>query len=458
MGKFVIACPSCGRYTEASTGFFAKKQIPCSCGYTIQVKTDRMTTRECPHCGNMVAYDQAKGNDAVCPVCQNQIMTEQIRSKMVEFVCPSCSCHLSAAKDAASYTCPLWSRFLGLIEKGEKKTLIPCYKGIDVYDMPREFARLQAQDMGKIGAMQDLLRGVGKIIGVKTSVNVDNAHMEEVEREPSALAQRGNMALEDGDFSGADEYFERALDANPADAYAYLGKFLVRYQFSSLDDFENKVCRLEESKEFKRAEQFADIVLAKKLKSFRELNEIKIERMHLIDVLKKISQKKIEEEPLRLMREAEKLRQQEMIQRATYDEACARVKSRISYEDAPYIARLEEEFDAKIKDVQRKIEEEISINKGARDSFDDEISNLYNQKASLGLFKGKEKKAIQIKIDEIQNKMNQIESEPQVQNKYQNQLNQINREKRAEVNKITADIGSKYTMPKFEDFADCTRN
>lgn len=107
MAKFVIACPSCGRYTEASTGFFAKKQIPCSCGYTIQVKTDRMTTRECPHCGNMVAYDQAQGNDAVCPVCHNQIMTEQIRSKMVEFICPSCNCHLSAAKEAASYTCPL---------------------------------------------------------------------------------------------------------------------------------------------------------------------------------------------------------------------------------------------------------------------------------------------------------------------------------------------------------------
>ena len=39
-----------------------------------------------------------------------------------------------------------WSRFLSLIEKGKKKTLIPCYKGIDAYDMPKEFARLQAQE------------------------------------------------------------------------------------------------------------------------------------------------------------------------------------------------------------------------------------------------------------------------------------------------------------------------
>ena len=57
-----------------------------------------------------------------------------------------------------------WSRFLQLIAKGEKKTLIPCYKGMKPEDMPKEFTRLQAQNMGKLGAMQDLVRGVEKIL------------------------------------------------------------------------------------------------------------------------------------------------------------------------------------------------------------------------------------------------------------------------------------------------------
>ena len=57
-----------------------------------------------------------------------------------------------------------WSRFLGLIAAGQKKTLIPCYKGIDAYDMPKEFAKLQAQDLGKVGAIQDLIRGIEKIV------------------------------------------------------------------------------------------------------------------------------------------------------------------------------------------------------------------------------------------------------------------------------------------------------
>ena len=57
-----------------------------------------------------------------------------------------------------------WSRFIKLMAKDGKKYLIPCFKDIDAYDMPKEFTKLQAQDMGKIGAIQDLLRGIEKIL------------------------------------------------------------------------------------------------------------------------------------------------------------------------------------------------------------------------------------------------------------------------------------------------------
>ena len=69
MSKFIIACPVCHNYAEASTGFFASKHIRCACGNVIHVKTDRMTTKVCPSCGNNVVYDQAEGTDANCPVC-----------------------------------------------------------------------------------------------------------------------------------------------------------------------------------------------------------------------------------------------------------------------------------------------------------------------------------------------------------------------------------------------------
>ena len=72
MGKFVIECPVCGRFAEAKTGFFARKKIDCACGHTIDVRTDKLTSRQCPHCGNDVVFDQSKGEKAMCPVCGKQ--------------------------------------------------------------------------------------------------------------------------------------------------------------------------------------------------------------------------------------------------------------------------------------------------------------------------------------------------------------------------------------------------
>lgn len=107
MSKFVIECPNCGKYAEASTGFFARKKIDCLCGYTINVRTDKMTSRTCPHCGNNVIFDQSKGENALCPVCGEKINTTGMIFNKVEFHCPSCSCGLSADKNAVEYICPM---------------------------------------------------------------------------------------------------------------------------------------------------------------------------------------------------------------------------------------------------------------------------------------------------------------------------------------------------------------
>ena len=107
MSKFIIQCPSCGKYAEAKTGFFARKKIDCACGYTIDVRTDKMASRRCPHCGNDVVFDQSKGDKAVCPVCGEAINTSAERNRMVEFSCAQCGVRLRTNKAAATYTCPV---------------------------------------------------------------------------------------------------------------------------------------------------------------------------------------------------------------------------------------------------------------------------------------------------------------------------------------------------------------
>ena len=105
MSKFTIACPSCGSYAEARTGFFARKKIDCACGYIIDVRTDKLIVRECPHCGNMAVIDQSKGENALCPVCKEPINTLAEQSRMEEFSCKQCGVRLRTSKAAAVYIC-----------------------------------------------------------------------------------------------------------------------------------------------------------------------------------------------------------------------------------------------------------------------------------------------------------------------------------------------------------------
>ena len=132
-----------------------------------------------------------------------------------------------------------WSRFLQLIAKGEKKTLIPCYKGIDAYDMPKEFAKLQAQDMGKVGAIQDLLRGIEKILP-KASATQTVVQQTVIQQTTNAtvepLLKRAFMFLEDGNWTSANEYCEKVLDIDPENAEAYLGKLLIKLQLFKKED------------------------------------------------------------------------------------------------------------------------------------------------------------------------------------------------------------------------------
>lgn len=62
-----------------------------------------------------------------------------------------------------------WSRYARLMQQDKSKTMIPCYEGMEPEDLPAVMRGKQAQDMSKIGAMQDLVRGVMKLIGPRSS-------------------------------------------------------------------------------------------------------------------------------------------------------------------------------------------------------------------------------------------------------------------------------------------------
>lgn len=121
-----------------------------------------------------------------------------------------------------------WSRYLSLMKRDHKRLLIPCYRDMDPYDLPEELSMLQSQDMSKIGFMQDLLRGVQKVMQQPTSapqvVRVETATVETNAPGVTSLLKRAALFLEDGDTASAREYYDRVLDIDPECAEAYMGK------------------------------------------------------------------------------------------------------------------------------------------------------------------------------------------------------------------------------------------
>lgn len=86
-----------------------------------------------------------------------------------------------------------WSRFINFMKTDNTKTLIPCYLGMDPYDFPIEFRNFQGVDLSKIGSIQDLVRGVGKLIHVKESL--DDNQIEDIIKKTTNEQKKSNKKL-----------------------------------------------------------------------------------------------------------------------------------------------------------------------------------------------------------------------------------------------------------------------
>ena len=151
-----------------------------------------------------------------------------------------------------------WSRYLSLIKAGQDKTLVPAYKDMDPYDLPEEFSHLQAQDMGKLGFMQDLIHGIRKLCA-KDEARVDpqTAAQRQAAAEAAPLLKRGFIFLEDGDWEQASAYFDRVLDKDPENADAYVGHVLVTNQLRREEDLSGCKAPYEQSPNWQKAIRFA---------------------------------------------------------------------------------------------------------------------------------------------------------------------------------------------------------
>lgn len=57
-----------------------------------------------------------------------------------------------------------WSRYLAIVKHDRSKVLLPCYRDMDPYDLPEQLSVLQSYDMSKISFIQDLIRGINRLL------------------------------------------------------------------------------------------------------------------------------------------------------------------------------------------------------------------------------------------------------------------------------------------------------
>ena len=151
-----------------------------------------------------------------------------------------------------------WSRYLALIKGGAKKALIPAYRDMDPYDLPEEFSHLQAQDMSKLGFMQDLIRGIKKIVDGDKKPEPKAAAAAQSGGETSPLLKRAFMFLEDGNWQEADAYCEKVLDSDPECAQGYLGKLMAELRVKRIEELKDEEQPFDESDNYVKAVRFAD--------------------------------------------------------------------------------------------------------------------------------------------------------------------------------------------------------
>lgn len=151
-----------------------------------------------------------------------------------------------------------WSRFVAMQQEDRSKYIIPVYNSelenpMSPYDFPESIPTAQAQDMGKIGAMQDLIRGVLKMTGhaeseqvyvMEGGVTVDN------------LLRRVGHALKDKAFDEALELIDQVLDADAEKGQAYLYKLLAENRASVMRDLMEISLNWKQNKDYTRALRF----------------------------------------------------------------------------------------------------------------------------------------------------------------------------------------------------------
>ena len=187
-----------------------------------------------------------------------------------------------------------WSRFLARKAKNPRLLLVACYNSfvMDANDLPELLNKTQARDLSN-ASTNDLVTDTKKWLPKKTEEpqrqSVDVANI--MGGNASSLLKRGEIYLEDREFSEAIDCFNKSLDLNPELSKAYWGLILAKYGCRNNTDLSLLGRPISELNEYKKAARFADDAESEEYQSV--LTNINNKIQKTLDNLKESKKSKI---------------------------------------------------------------------------------------------------------------------------------------------------------------------
>ena len=132
-----------------------------------------------------------------------------------------------------------WNRYLEIAEKNKNKCLIPCYKDVDEYDIPKEFAGLKVCQLGNDDTFNNIMAEIANVVKPEPFTQPAPEPAEEIELEEieiiepvdiNKLLDEGFSAISDKNWKEANKLFFQVLDEEPDNSKAYWGQLLVQQE------------------------------------------------------------------------------------------------------------------------------------------------------------------------------------------------------------------------------------
>ncbi len=130
-----------------------------------------------------------------------------------------------------------WTRFLAVRAKDMTKSLITCYQGMDIKDLPPELKALQAHNI--MDEESTFYKNLAYTVDAHCSKNETKVQVTQ-QKSASNYAKRSLQFLEDGEWTKADKMLEEALDLDPENGEAHVGKLLLNRKCHTVEELQNQ--------------------------------------------------------------------------------------------------------------------------------------------------------------------------------------------------------------------------